>query len=190
MKRTLLITSVAAICAAGSLSAHAGSYCEDQYNDATGRAKGAFVARLDATAAQIKRVQDAGLDPNKYVEEFEGKLVPLTYKYSVIYDRLKSEVDKASGELTGCAKAVAPAQSIIDIATLPLGIILPERMVHIDAGEILNGYPLGSSSAFIPKAREDILRMITGHDNDNGEVSKIIRDPIKCTIGRLFGQCN
>lgn len=37
----------------------------------------------------------------------------------------------------GCAKAVAPAQMLVDIATLPLAIIKPERMVHIDAEEIL-----------------------------------------------------
>jgi hypothetical protein len=177
-----------------SADATAGSYCENQYGDSITKATNAYAPTLESLRAEIKRVQDAGLDPTKYVTEFEGQYVPLTYKFAVLVTRYKTEANRARGEAQGCASAVAPAQTAVDIATTVgtggLSLVLPYQVTHIDVGEILHGKPLGGDSALVPKAREDILRAITGHDNDQGEISKIIRDPIKCTVGHLFGQCN
>lgn len=174
-------------------SASAGMYCEDQYHNRIQAVSSSHVPGLEALRAEIKRIQDAGLDPSKYLVEFEGQHVPMTYKFAVLFDRYQSAANGAAGKAQGCAAAVAPAQLAANIgvvwATGGLSLLLPERMTRIDVGEILHGKPLGGDNALIPKAREDLLRAITGREHDNGEISKIIRDPIKCTVGRLFGEC-
>jgi hypothetical protein len=187
-KLALIVASTLAAQIAG-----AATYCENKYANEIQKAKAAHVPALEQLQAEIKRVQDAGLDPHKYVVEFDGQWVPLTYKYAVLYKRYETAATHAAGSAAGCAKAVAPAQLAADlgviIGTAGTSLLLPERMPHIDMGEILHGKPFGGDSALIPKAREDLIEFVSGHKNDNGEIAVIIRDPIKCTVGRLIGKC-
>jgi len=74
----------------------------------------------------------------------------------------------------------------LDYATLGLlpaarNLVIPD----VDTGEIalLVRDPLKRPLEILQNWRDHII------GNGNGEGAKILRDPIKCTIGRFFGKC-
>jgi hypothetical protein len=166
--------------------AHAGSYCEQQYSSRIGAVQAKFRPELLSLEAEIKRLRAASVDPTRYVVEFEGKWVPITYKFGMLFDRFEKESANASGKAEGCEKAVAPAQLAADIgvllATNGLSLILPDRVTHIDMGQVINGKPFGDDNAFVPKFRDDVIGVITGDRRDNGFISNFARDPIQCMV--------
>ena len=174
-----------AIIFTGTNPATAGMYCEDQYGEAISQVKATYAPELERLQKEIKRIQDAGLDPNKYVVKFEGHHVSITYKYGVLFGRYQSGAAHAAGSAEGCMKTVAPAQLAADLGVIlgtgGLSLILPDRMTSIDMGEILNGKPLGGDSAFIPKLRNDLVKGLTGIDlkKDNGIIGNAIKNPFQ-----------
>ena len=72
----------------------------------------------------------------------------------------------------------------VTIATLGLNKLLPERMTHIEIGEILAGKPLGGDGALIPHFRDQMLGVFHIDPHDKGFVTSIIVDPINTILGR------
>lgn len=103
--------------------------------------------------SEIKRVQDAGLDPNRYIVERYGEGLSLTH-----CKRFCQRLGQECGHLGSSG----------------LAMLLPDRMTNVDVGEIAPGKPFGSNSAIVPQVRELVL------DGDNGTIANIIRDPWKC----------
>jgi hypothetical protein len=97
-------------------------------------------------------------------------------------DEVSAEIDKAASK---CANDLKPLQDAADgavtLATGGLNKLLPERMTHIEIGEIIAGKPLGGEGALVPHFREQILGAI-GLKNDRGFVTTWIKDPIRCTL--------
>jgi|GEM_PF-5749262 len=158
-------------------------YCITEFEKASSNIQAKYRPELDATLAEIKRIQDIGLDPNRYVVDFEGKLVPLTVKASTLYDRYSNELSTERGRAEGCIGTSAPAQMLVDIGKIygtgGLSILLPKNMTNVDASAILNGYPLGGQGAVIPTIREKIL------NGDRGDVANFVRDPVG-SLKKLF----
>jgi hypothetical protein len=131
-------------------AAFAGSYCENKYADSATSTKASFSPQIEAVYNEIKKVQEAGLDPARYVVPFEGEEVTLVQKANNLVVRYRSEMAKAAGEAEGCASAVAPADTVVNCAvkayaiwaTYGLALLLPDRMTNIDVGEIMHGKPL------------------------------------------------
>jgi hypothetical protein len=67
----------------------------------------------------------------------------------------------------------------VTIALLGLNKLLPERMTHIEIGEILAGKPLGGDGALIPHFRDQLLGVFNIKPQSKGFVESIIVDPWK-----------
>jgi hypothetical protein len=167
-----------------SSAAFADDYCVKQYSASTAATQAQYSPQIEAVYAEIKKVQDAGLDPARYLVPFDGELVTLYQKANNIVVRYRGAMAEASGEQKGCAAVVAPANIVVNggikayaiWATYGLALLLPDRMTNVDVGEILHGKPLGGENAAIPKLREALL------GGDRGTIANIIRDPIRCSL--------
>ena len=74
---------------------------------------------------------------------------------------MKSSIRPLRSGNRKCSRDLKPMQDVTDagvtIATLCLNKLLPERMAHIEFGEILAGKPLGSDGALIPHFRDQLF---------------------------------
>ena len=159
-------------------------YCVEEAQKAQNKVNGVYTPQLDGLRNEIKRLQDAGVDPNRYVVEFEGQFVPITYKASIVMRRYNNELSHVLKKAEGCVKNIAPVQAATDLTVLyltsGLSMVLPERMTHIDTGQIIHGNkPFGGDGAFIPKMRDDMLDAL----NIGGDVRTVIVDPLKALRG-------
>jgi len=132
-------------------------------------------------------LQAKGFDPKRYPYVTpEGGVEPVDLTELVT----KLAIQKASGykqvadAVDSCNKDLAVPQKILDTATFfatgGLSAVLPNRMTHIDASQLLSGTPFGGQNALIPKLRDDALNGL----GIGGDVACIIRDPKK-----IFGGC-
>lgn len=95
---------------------------------------------------------------------------------------LRDEVPiELQGKMRGCLQAVKPANTLVNFAiqgyalaaTGGLSLLLPEKTLYVDMGEVLHGKPLGGDGALIPKARDDALDAL----GIGGDARIIIEDP-------------
>lgn len=102
---------------------------------------------------------------------------------------------KLQGELNGCAQAVAPANSLVNltiqtialISTAGASTLLPQKTLYVDMGEVLHGKPLGGDDSFVVRARDDAMRELG--INPASVPGVIIRRP-ECIIIGLFKKCD
>lgn len=113
----------------------------------------------------------AAIDPSLPKDERDAyKLL-----FSRNRDRALVVVQKQNDSCTASFKNYQDMMdAVVFVYTGGLSSILAPRMTHVDVSELLKGYPLGGPNALVPKFREDILR------GDNGTVSNIMIDPLKC----------
>ena len=164
------------------VAARADDYCARSYAASASATEAAYMPQIDALKSEIKRVQDAGLKPDQYVVEFEGSWSSLTDKANMLVTRYRDQMAKAAGESEGCAKAVAPANVLANGAvqlgaiwmTSGLSLLLPQRTLRVDMGEVMNGRPFGGPRAIVPEVREALL------GGSRGMIANIVRDPWKC----------
>lgn len=174
----LLVPVVAAAFAFCAFDAGAQEACLNDYQKKVSEIQAAQDPELTATAAEIKRLQDAGFDPEKYIVDFEGKLVPIVVKFYYLAERKSQAIEGANQVAENCAKEVAPYRAIADLLiiyeTMGLSLLLPDEMTRIDFAEVLkNGKPFGGDDAVLPKAREVVLDNL----GVGGDVRKVIEDP-------------
>ncbi len=176
------VGAVGVILALAVSGAQAADYCTNKYAASASATQAKFDPQLTSVYAEIKRVQEAGLDPDKYLVEYRGELVTLVQKANNIAVSYRTEMSQASGEAEGCAAAIAPANLLVNgviktyaiWATYGLALLLPDRMTNVDVGEIAHGKPFGGDHALVPEVREFILR------GDRGTIANIVRDPWRC----------
>lgn len=186
VKRALSLALLAAMSEfTGSVSA--ASYCEGVYNDKIAAVKADYIPQLEAVDTVIGQIEKIDLDPDQYNVPFEGQMVPATYKYAVLFERFQEKANSAAGSSESCREAAAPAQLAADLgviwATSGLSLILPAHQTHIDMAAVQNGYPLGTDRALLPKARNDIVKTVTGIDlkKDRGFIGNVIKEPLNPT---------
>ncbi len=66
----------------------------------------------------------------------------------------------------------------VTIATGGLNKLLPERMTHIEIGEILAGKPLGGDGGLVPHFRDQLLGALKLSPHDGGFGMKLPVDPL------------
>ena len=166
-------------------------------------------ADIDQT---IRQLEANGLDPHSYSYVYKG----VRYS-SIIEAEATAKVDRndARGRLNTwyenreagiiderdeTLKDGEIVQGATDLVSLPT-LIAAEVLFgdagrgRIDTYEIVeNGKFFGGSNSAVNAARRDVIRTVTfgavpDIEKDNGEIAKVIRDPIKCTVGHLFGKC-
>jgi hypothetical protein len=95
------------------------------------------------------------------------------------------EIDAAANK---CSSKLKPMQDVTDaavtIATGGLNKLLPERMSHIEIGQILAGKPFGGEGALVPHFRDQLLGVFHIDAHNKGFIPSIIVDPINTILGR------
>lgn len=93
---------------------------------------------------------------------------------------VSKEIDDAADK---CSNELKPLQDVTDagvtIATLGLNKLLPERMTHIEIGEILAGKPFGGDGGLVPHFRDQLLGAFHIDSHNKGFGVSIIVDPWK-----------
>lgn len=181
--KALVVAASIAVAGYESLgSASAGSFCEAQVAPLNTQIDAKVQPALNEIDNGIADVRKAGRDPDSIAFKMsDGSFKTLPELRNLVLAQkaaAQGELVKAIGD---CNKDLKPYQNTVDalvaVATGGLNKLLPERMTHIDMGEILvAGKPLGGNGALIPHFREQLLGAL-GLANDRGEVTKFIRDP-------------
>jgi hypothetical protein len=185
IRKLLLSTSAAAAIASVMMipvPASANAFCDSK----VAPYRGELEAKVNPALAEIDNgiagIRKGGGDPDKIAIKMKDgtfKTLPelrnllLTQKVAV-----SKEIDDAGEK---CTNDLKPFQDTTDaavtLATGGLNKLLPERMTHIEIGEILAGKPFGGDGGLVPHFREQVLGTF-GLKDDHGFVTTVIRDPL------------
>ncbi len=147
--------------------------------------RNAYGQKIDFLLRVAGSAQARGIDPTKFPQTVPGGGVevinlPMTIQHLAI--QRDTALQDLFRNYQGCKAGFAPYQRIFDGAgfymTGGMSMVLPRAVTYIDASQIMTGYPLGGSSALVPKARDDILKGL----GVGGDVAKVIRNP-RCIFG-------
>ncbi|MCP9230585.1 hypothetical protein NMG46_10045 [Mesorhizobium sp. LMG 17147] len=166
--------------AASDVCVQAGDQGYKQINDI-------YDPKIDMLMRIADGLKAKGFDPRNYpVVLSDGRVEPL----DLIDAISKAAIGKAAAykqvndAVEQCNQGLKTPQKVTDaavfFATGGLSAILPPRFTHVDVSEILAGKPFGGPNAFLPKARDDLLKGL----GIGGDVACIIKDPKK-----IFGGC-
>jgi hypothetical protein len=186
-KLMMIILAAAAVLGLGATSALANAFCDSQVAAYRGELEAKVSPAIKEIDNGIADIRNHGGDPDKIAFKTEdGSFKTLPQLRSLLLTQ-KTEVSKQIDDATtSCANELKPFQDATDaavtIATGGLNKLLPERMTHIEIGEILAGKPLGGDWALIPHFREQILAAL-GLTHDNGFFTNFLRDPLRCALG-------
>jgi hypothetical protein len=177
------ITAAMLSCLAlGGTPAFANNFCDAQVASYRGELEAKSASAFAEIDNGINDIRKGGGDPDKIAIKLRDgtfKTLPeLRAMLSAQKAGASKEIDAAADK---CSSGLTPLQDATDaavtIATGGLNKLLPERMTHIELGEILAGKPFGGDGGVVPHFREQILSVL--HlDHDNGFVVKFIRDPL------------
>jgi hypothetical protein len=167
----------------------AADVCENASASGLKKVDDVYVPKIDLWIKVSKALEDKGIDPHKYPVIMPDGSVEVLDIPDVI-KKLALQRANAYGQIEAatndCNNEIAPYQKVTDVAvfftTGGLSAILPPRMTHVDASQILSGHPLGGPGALVPKAREDVLKGL----NIGGDVAGIIRDPLCVVRGKCL----
>jgi hypothetical protein len=179
------LVAAASIATAGYASlgsASAGSFCEAQVAPLNTQIDAKVQPALNEIDNGIADVRKAGRDPDSIAFKMpDGSFKTLPELRNLVLAQKAAAQGQLVKAIADCNKDLKPYQNTADalvaVATGGLNKLLPERMTHIDMGEILvAGKPLGGSGALIPHFREQLLGAL-GLATDRGEVTKFLRNP-------------
>ena len=145
-----------------------------------------FDPELATTASEVKHVQDGGLDPNRYIVEFEKQYVLLTAKFHAQAEEAALQLDPPAGDTSHCKPALMPYLKMAELKMIyehyGLGALLPPEMASTDYLKVVqSGSIPNDSPAFMPTAKQDSMKdMAIG-----GEIAQMIQKPW-C----IFGSCS
>ena len=133
---TGVITGFAAMLLACSIgAAHAQPACAKDFEAAKG-GMSQFDPQLAATASQIKRIQHAGLDPNRYIDNYGDDYVLLTVKFHAEAEHAAAKTMAMGGGESDCKSDMAPYRKMADVKMIyehyGLGGLLPRPMQNSD----------------------------------------------------------
>lgn len=187
MKKMLLMLMVIGL-ASNSVAAEP-NQCKLARNDGNSAVNQYYNPRIKQVADAISEIRNSGGDPNAIAIKVGDKFYTLPELEAILRKEKNIGLAAVDASVDDCLAEVEPYQKIvdsfIDVSTGGIAKFLPGKMGHVDASDILAGYPLGGKDALIPKAREDILNRI-GIGGENNEIGKRIRDPlrdVKCFFG-------
>jgi hypothetical protein len=137
-------------------------------------------ADLAATADQIKHVQQAGLDANRYIVDYGNSYVLLTVKFHDLAEKTAS-AHRAAGN---CTRTVTPYRKMADVKMIydhyGLNGLLPPEMERTDYLTVVRSGDTQQNGMFMPQAGTGVHDMAI-----SGETTRMIRKPY-C----VFGACS
>jgi hypothetical protein len=137
-------------------------------------------ADLASTADQIKHVQQAGLDANRYIVDYDNTYVLLTVKFHDLAEKTAA-AHQAAGN---CARTIAPYRKMADVKMIydhyGLNGLLPPDMERTDYLTVVRSGQARQDGMFMPQAGAGMHDMAI-----SGETMRMIRKPY-C----IFGACS
>jgi len=182
---SLALLAVCAAMAAVPGPAKANSACEKTY-EAMQKTMAGFDPVLATTASDIKRTQQAGLDPNRYIVDYDGMLVQLTVKFHDMVEKVVSQSIATSGGSAACRQDLTPYLRMAELKAIyqnyGLTALVPPEMASTDYLQVLRGGQVpAANAAFMPAGNSmPMQQMAIG-----GMVAKMIKKPY-C----VFGACS
>jgi hypothetical protein len=147
--------------------------------------------RIKQVDDAIRDIKDKGGNPDDIAIRVGDKFLTFPEIRAKLAKDKQIALAAVTTQIDECEKGMKPYQDLVnEYANLATGGVLkmlPGKMGFIDVSDILAGYPLGGPDAFVPKAREQILKAL-GMGGKNNTAGKIFRDPIKEGIIRPI-QC-
>ncbi len=187
----LVLVALAGLLCLGSPAAAGDlpNQCAIAKDKAEASVNGYYKGRIDQVASAIQDIKDAGGNPNDIAIRVGDELLTLPQIEARLKQDQRNSLASVASSVDECKDGVKPYQDVVDafadVLTGGLAGALPGKMGHVDASDILAGYPLGGKDALIPKAREDALKFL-GIGGKNNDIAKVIRDPLR-PIRCLFG---
>jgi hypothetical protein len=137
------------------------------------------VAEIDKGIAEIRK---GGGDPDKIALKMQdGTFGTLPELRDRVLAQRAAAIKEINDAAASCSKELKPfrdtTDALVTFGTGGLNKLLPERMLHIEIGEILAGKPFGGGGGLVPHFREQVLGAL-GLADDRGFVTQLIRDPL------------
>jgi hypothetical protein len=137
-------------------------------------------ANLTATVGQVRQLQQAGLDPNHYLVEYNGVYTVLTVKLHDLVEKSAAALESPKS----CAENMMPFRKMADVKMIyqhyNLAALLPPNMASTDYYSVAGGAPMPSGGMMPAETIFGVkpLQM-------SPEMVKILRKPY-C----IFGACS
>jgi hypothetical protein len=175
--------------------ASASAFCDAQVASYRGELENKVAPVLTEIDQGIADLRKGGGDPDKIgIKMQDGTFKTLPELRNLLLTQkaaASKEIDDAAEKCTHDLKPYQDAtDAAVTIATGGLNKLLPERMTHIEIGEVLAGKPLGGDGGLVPHFREQVLGAV-GLKDDHGVITQIIRDPAQTVLkapGQLLKQ--
>jgi hypothetical protein len=195
-RNALATAGVAAGLGLGAVTtASANGFCDAQVASYRGELEAKAAPVLAEVDQGISDIRKGGGDPDQIgVRMPNGQFKTLPELKSMLLTQKAEVAKQIDDKADDCSRDLKPYQAATDAAvTIGLGglnKLLPERMTHIEIGEVLAGKPLGGAGGLVPHFREQVFAAV-GLLNDRGFVTTVIRDPVQTVIkapGQLVKQ--
>jgi hypothetical protein len=135
---------------------------------------------LMATAAQVRQLQQAGLDPNHYLVEYNGGYTLLTIKLHDLAEKSAATIESSQS----CAKNMMPFRKMADVKMIyghyGLASMLPPSMAQTDYYSVVGGSPMPAGGMMPADTIFGVMQLPMP-----AEMMKIMRKPY-C----VFGACS
>ena len=178
----MIAAAVLSCLAMSGTPAFANNFCDAQVASYRGELEEKSASAFAEIDKAINDIRKGGGDPDKIAIKLRDGTFKTLPELRAMLSAQKAEASKEIDDAADkCSSGLKPLQDATDaavtIATGGLNKLLPERMMHVEIGEILAGKPFGGDGGVVPHFREQVLGAL--HlDHDNGFVIKLIRDPL------------
>jgi hypothetical protein len=137
-------------------------------------------ANLIGTVSQVRQLQQAGLDPNRYIVEYKGSYTVLTVKLLDLAEQSAATLEKPNS----CSENMMPFRKMADVKMIyqhyNLAALLPPNMASTDYYRVAGGAPMPSGGMMPTETIFGVKAL-----QMSPEMAKILRKPY-C----IFGACS
>jgi hypothetical protein len=172
----------ASLAAGGAHAAAAQNSCVAHYQNARGSLE-SFNHELASTANEVRRLENAGLDPNRYIVDYDRFHVLLTVKFHALAEKIVSQTMAADDDASACKQDVLPYLKMADVEMIyqhyGLDKLLPPEITRTDYVQVVRSgaLPAGEAAPMPQGPGEPMQAMAIG-----GETAMMIEKPY-CVFG-------
>jgi hypothetical protein len=171
-----------ALATGGAHTAHAQASCAAHYQNARASLE-SFNHELATTASEVKRVENAGLDPNRYIVDYDRFHVLLTVKFHSLAEKVVSATMTADDDASACKQDILPYLKMADVEMIyqhyGLDKLVPAEITRTDYVQVVKSgaLPSGDAAAMPQDKPQPMQAMAIG-----GDTAMMIEKPY-CVFG-------
>lgn len=184
LKGVFLLHIIGLLLLISAFSASAAAPCDEYRTKGKEKVIAAHAPLIDELTKIIANMKAKGLDPTKYYDAKNDKVINLVQFVADLIAARDSQLHEVDEQVDkDCEKGIKNLQDIMDAVvaryTKGLSLILPKHISHIDVGEILSGKPLGGPNSVFNEIRDKTFdRLGMGENND---LRKAVTNPVSTT---------